>query len=209
MEDAKCKICRRHGEKLYLKGERCYSPKCALVRKPYPPGIHGRSKKGRREGSEYSKQLHEKQKVRFLYGVSERQFSNYVGKALESRGGDVMTRLSESLELRLDNVVFRLGFMSSRSFARQAVAHGHLYVNGKRVFVPSYRVRKDDVISIAPGSKPKGLFTNLEVTLKKHQTPKWLLLVPEKREGTVTALPRADDVVQSYNIKSIIEYYSR
>lgn len=209
MEDAKCKICRRHGEKLFLKGERCYSPQCALVRKPYPPGVHGRNKKTRREGSEYSRQLHEKQKVRFLYGVNETQFSNYVKKALSVHGGDVIKRLIESLELRLDNVVFRLGFAVSRSVARQLISHGHIQVDGKRVFVPSYRTRPGHKISISSLSASKGVYQNLDSALKKHQAPTWLALNPEAHEGTIAALPKVEDMVRLYDIKSIIGYYSR
>lgn len=209
MSDTKCKTCRRQGEKLFLKGERCYSQKCAIIRKPYAPGIHGNKKRSRREGSEFGVQLREKQKVRFTYGVSEKQFSSYVEKALSSHGGDVMRSLIESLEFRLDNVVFRLGFAVSRSIARQMIAHGHITVNGKKVFTPSYRTRQGHVIGVAAGSETKGMFQNLDITLKKHQAPSWLSLVPEKREGTIVTLPKVEDVVRLYNIRSIIEYYSR
>jgi len=208
MESAKCKICRRRGEKLFLKGERCYSPKCAVIRKPYPPGVHG-NKKRRRGGSEFSMQLGEKQKVRFLYGVSERQFRNYVERALGGHSGDVVQKLVESLELRLDNVVFRLGLAVSRSIARQLISHGHITVDNKRVFVPSYRVHNGQKIGVFVGSESKGAFQNLDITLKKHTPPSWLSLVPETREGRVESLPKVEDVVRIYNIKSIIEYYSR
>ncbi len=208
MQSSKCKICRRQGEKLFLKGERCYSPKCAVLRKPYPPGVHG-NKKRRRGGSEFAAQLHEKQKVRFLYGVSERQFRNYVERAQGGHSGDVVQKLVQSLEQRLDNVVFRLGFAVSRSIARQLVGHGHIAVDGRKVFVPSYRVRPGQKISITPGSESKGVFQNLDITLKKHMPPDWLSLVPESKEGTVASLPKVEDVVRIYNIKSIIEYYSR
>lgn len=209
MQDAKCKRCRREGEKLFLKGERCYSQKCAVVRKPYPPGIHGQKKRGRREKSEFSRQLHEKQKMRFSYGISESQFSSYVENALSSHTGDVVKKLTESLEMRLDNVVFRLGFAMSRSIASQMVSHGHILVNGKKVFTPSYQTRVGSIISIAPTSRSKGMFPNLEITLKKHQTPSWISLVPEKYEGTITSLPKVEDMVRLYDVKSIIEYYSR
>lgn len=208
MEDAKCKICRRQGEKLFLKGERCYSAKCAIVRKPYAPGIHG-NKKRRRGLSEYGQQLQEKQRVRFLYGVSESQFRGYVEKALASHSGDAIHKLLEQLESRLDNVVFRLGFSVSRSVARQLVSHGHILVNGKRVRVPSYHVRQGNIITIAPVSQTNGAFRNLDTTLKKYTPPEWLMVVPESREGSITSLPKVDDMVRSHNIKSIIEYYSR
>ena len=208
MEDAKCKICRRQGEKLFLKGDRCFSPKCAIVRKPYPPGIHG-NKKRRRGLSEYGQQLQEKQRVRFLYGVSESQFRNYVEKALASHSGDAIHTLLGELESRLDNVVFRLGFAVSRSVAHPLVSHGHIFVNGKRVRVPSFHVRTGDKVTIGQGSQAKGVFRNLDIVLKKYTPPEWLALVPESREGSVVSLPKVDDVVRSHNIKSIIEYYSR
>lgn len=206
--DSKCKICRRQGEKLFLKGARCYTPKCAMVRKPYAPGIHG-NKKRRRTGSEFGAQLTEKQKVRFLYGVSESQFEKYVRHALETHGGDVVQQLIRQLEFRLDNVVFRLGFAVSRSLARQMISHGHITVDGKKVFIASYHVRVGTKIGIAPASLSKGLFRDVDITLKKQQVPSWLTLEPEKHEGEVISLPKVEDVVRLYNIKSIIEYYSR
>ncbi|MBI2052787.1 MAG: 30S ribosomal protein S4 [Candidatus Ryanbacteria bacterium] len=208
MTDAKCKICRRQGEKLFLKGERCYSQKCAIVRKPYPPGVHGRARRRRAE-SEFAIQLREKQKVRFLYGVSENQFQKYVESALGSHGGDVIEKVVRNLEMRLDNIVFRLGFALSRSIARQLISHGHIAVHGKRVFVPSYQARAGQKISIAEQSIAKGVFRNLDITLKKHAPPAWLSLNPEAKEGEVTSLPKVEDVIKSYNIRSIIEYYSR
>jgi small subunit ribosomal protein S4 len=198
-----CKICRRVGASV------CGREKCAFRRKPYAPGIHGRTKKRRREGSEFSEQLRDKQVVRFSYGISESQFSAYVMKSLAGHKGDVVGRLIGFLELRLDNVVYRLGFAPSRSLARQLVSHGHITVNGRKVFVPSYQVRRGQTVAIAPRSQAKNVFQNLDITLKKQQTPSWLSLVPEKREGVVADLPKVEDVVRSYNIKSIIEYYSR
>lgn len=198
-----CKICRRIGASV------CGRDKCAFRRKPYPPGIHGRNKRRRKEVSEFSRQLREKQIVRHSYGVSESQFRGYVTRALAGHGGDVIKKLIESLEFRLDNVVCRLGFAKSRSLARQIVAHGHILVNGRRVFVPSYRTRPGQKISIAPQSQQKGMFRDLEITLKKHQPPAWLSLVPESREGDILSLPKVEDVVRLYDIKSIIEFYSR
>jgi len=187
----------------------CGREKCAFRRKPYPPGIHGRGKRRRREVSEYARQLREKQIVRHSYGLSESQFRGYVTKALSGHGGDVIQKLIASLELRLDNVVYRIGFARARSVARQIVAHGHITVNGRRVFVPSYRTRPGHVIAIAAKSQGKGVFRDLEITLKKHQTLSWLSLVSEKREGTIMSLPKVEDMVRLYDIKSIIEYYSR
>lgn len=192
-----------------MKGERCYSAKCAMIRKPYAPGIHGKGTKRRREVSEYARQLHEKQRVRLLYGVSERQFSAYVSKALGGHGGDVIQKFVSSLELRLDNVVFRLGFAVSRSVARQIISHGHITVDGKKVFVPSYRLKVGQRIGIASSSAAKGVFKDLEMLLKKHETSSWLSFVPEKREGSVSSLPKVEDMVRLYDVKSIMEYYSR
>lgn len=206
--DAKCKICRRFGEKLFLKGERCYSPKCGIVRKPYPPGIHGQARK-RRGGSEYATQLMEKQRVRHLYGVSEKQFRNYVESAMRVKGVDVAQKLVETLESRLDNALFRLGYAVSRSVAHQMIGHGHIMINEKPISIPSYRVRPGDKISIRPSSLGKGIFRDLDTTLKKHKAPEWLELNAESREGAVKSLPKVEDVVQSRNIKVIIEYYSR
>ena len=198
-----CRICRRIGASV------CGREKCAFRRKPYPPGIHGRGKRRRREISEYARQLREKQIVRHSYGLSESQFRGYVTKALAGHGGDVIQKLIGSLELRLDNVVWRLGFARTRSVARQLVAHGHISVNGRRVFVPSYRTRPGSVVAITTQSQGKGVFRDLEITLKKHQPPSWLSLVPEKREGTITSLPKVEDMVRLYDVKSIIEFYSR
>lgn len=198
-----CKICRRVGASV------CGREKCAFRKKPYAPGIHGRNKKKRREGSEYGKQLREKQVMRFSYGISERQFRLYVTRALAGHRGDVTKKLIEFLEMRLDNIVLRLGFARSRALARQLVAHGHVTVDGRRVFTPSYRVRVGQKIAIRPVSQSKGVFRDLEITLKKHQTPNWLSLIPESREGDIISLPKVEEMVRLYDIKSIIEYYSR
>ncbi|MBI4121560.1 MAG: 30S ribosomal protein S4 [Candidatus Ryanbacteria bacterium] len=187
----------------------CGREKCAFRRKPYPPGIHGRSRGRRREVSEFARQLRAKQIVRFSYGVSESQFKNYVSRALAGSGADVTKKLVDALELRLDSVVLRLGFVRTRSLARQVVSHGHITVNGRRAFTPSYQTKVGQVIAIHPQSQGKGVFRDLEITLKKVETPPWLSLVPEKREGTVKSLPKVEDMVRLYDFKSIIEYYSR
>ncbi|MEK7643567.1 MAG: 30S ribosomal protein S4 [Patescibacteria group bacterium] len=208
MSDSKCKRCRRQGEKLYLKGERCYTPKCAVTRKPYAPGGRGAAAR-RRPKSEFGRQLSEKQKMRFLYDVSESQFSSYVAQAMKGKGGDAGASLIQILESRLDNVVFRLGFSVSRSVARQLVSHGHMLVNGKRVFTASYRTRIGDVISIDPAAITTGAFGHIDIMLKKHQAPSWVTLAPEKREGAIVSLPKVEDVVRLFNVNSIIEYYAR
>ena len=182
MADAKCKTCRRIGEKLFLKGERCFTPKCAVVRKPYAPGSHG--KKRGRAPSEYSRQLHEKQKLKALYGVSETQFRRYVTVAA-ARHGQSVEELMSQLERRLDNTVFRLGLAFSRSVARQLASHGHLLVNNKRVTIPSYAVRPGDLISVRKESLQKPPFKEALERVKKytprrgltltarHSPPKW------------------------------------
>ncbi len=209
MADTKCKTCRRVGEKLFLKGERCFSPKCALVRKPYAPGIHGGKKGGRKpRQSEFGAQLNEKQKMRNAYGVMEKQFETYVLKAMNSKA-DVLGTLVGSLERRLDNVVFRLGFAISRSLAAQMVSHGHVYVNGKRVTISSYQVDKDDVVTLGTTAREGALGKHLDALLKKHQAPLWLNINVEKQTGTVVGVPSVSDVGTSYNLKAIIEYYSR
>ena len=190
----------------------CGREKCAFRKKPYPPGVHGRSRvRGRGGASEYGLQLREKQKLKFLYGLRETQFKNYVLEA-ERMTGSSIERLMEILELRLDNVIFRLGFAASRSLARQLVSHGHIAVNGRKVTIPSFRVRAGDVVAIRPGSAGKGAFRDLELLLKKYEPPAWLELDKEKREGKVLgrASVAADPALASnVNLSAIIEFYSR
>lgn len=207
---SKCKVCRRAGEKLFLKGERCYTPKCAVVRKPFPPGIHGRGlKRSRRSVSEYGTQLREKQELKFLYGMRETQFKNYVKKAIDTQGIDTAEKLIQLLETRLDNVVFRSGLALSRSIANQLVGHGHIMVNGRKIDIPSHNVRKGDVVSIRPQSASKGVFKNLDIYLKKYQPPQWLKVSKEKKECEIVGLPILEQVGINTNINLIIEFYSR
>jgi len=209
MLNPKCKICRRLGVKLFLKGERCLSPKCALLKKPYPPGL--KTKKARRSLSEYSKELREKQKLKNLYNLKEKQFKNYVKEVLEKRGKveDTGLLLIRKLEKRLDNVIFRLGFAFSRAKARQLVSHDHFVVNGKRINIPSYQVKKEDKISLVPSSRKIGTFKDITTILKKHKIPSWLKLDIEKLEGEVIAEPTLEEVVPPAEISIIFEYYSR
>lgn len=169
-----CKLCRREGVKLYLKGDRCYSDKCAIVRRPYAPGQHGHNKK---KLTNYGLQLREKQKAKRIYGVLESQFRKYYEEAERQKGiaGENLLRL---LEMRLDNVVFRLGFAGSRAEARQLVRHGHFTVNGKKVTIPSYQVRVNDVIAVKEGSKNLEKFKSLQEVATT--TPKWLTVDKEK-----------------------------
>lgn len=195
------------GEKLFLKGDRCFTPKCAVVRKPYAPGIHGNAKK-RRGLSEYGIQLKEKQKLRNLYHLRENQFRTYVHNAMKTQGADASAKLLESLTLRLDNIVFEAGFVSSRSIARQLVSHGHARVNGRKTTVPSHIVRVGDTVSLTDASWQSERMKNTEELFQKHIAPTWIALDREAKTATVSSLP--DTTKQtSFNIKLIIEYYAR
>jgi len=208
MINSKCKICRRLGLKLFLKGERCLTPKCPIVKRPYPPGQKG--KKRTRALSEYGKELREKQKLKNWYNLKEKQFRKYIKEVLEKRGKiDVVTLLIRKLEARLDNVIFRLGFASSRTRARKLVSHGHFLVNGKLVNIPSYQVKKGDEISIRSVSRKKILFQNLPIILKKYRPPSWILLDIEKLTGKVKELPSLEEAGLPVEISAIFEYYSR
>ncbi|MEW5908081.1 MAG: 30S ribosomal protein S4 [Patescibacteria group bacterium] len=211
MMDLKCKKCRRAKEKLFLKGERCYSPKCSVVRKPYAPGIFGKkgSKHTKPGLSEYGVQLMEKQMIRNSYGLKERQFANYVRAASRIKGEDRGVKLYEFLESRLDNVVFRMGFTNSRNEARQLVNHGHLLVNNRKVNIPSYRVKIGDKISIRALSKDKSIFKNLDIKLKKYSPPLWIKLDKEKMAEIVGKPFISNDPKMEKTLHSIIEFYSR
>jgi len=202
---ADCKLCRREGCKLFLKGDRCVTGKCAMDRRPTAPGQHGATAQ-RKKPTGYALQLREKQKVKRAYGVLERQFKNYYEEAKRNKGatGEVMLSL---LERRLDNVVYRLGFGVSRGQARQLVNHGHFTVNGKKVNVPSYSVKLGDTISVVEVDKNKELFK--EIKGSKIITPKWLEVNTTALSGKVTALPIRDDIDLSIAEHLIIELYSR
>ena len=189
----------------------CGREKCAFKRKPYSPGVHGRAKSVRRRSmlSEFGSQLKEKQKVKFLYGLRERQFKNLVSKAISAKSAETSRMIIELLETRLDNVVYRLGFAPSRSAARQMVGHGHIWVNGRRVTIPSRKMKVGQIVSIRPQSAGLGIFRDLDLRLKKYQAPGWLDLDLAKREGKVRALPAAEEVDTGANLNSVIEFYSR
>lgn len=207
--DKKCKRCRRAGEKLFLKGEKCFTPKCTFERKSYPPGMPLSARKHRSMMSEYGMQLKEKQKVRNIYRLSEKQFATYVKKAGAVHGVPPAHQLFENLETRLDNVAFRLGFAHSRALARQIVTHGHLTVNGRRVDIPSYHLKQGDVVGIRPQSMKSPLFQELSEKLQKQSAPAWLKLDAKKLEGTVDGKPALDMSDMTHNLTSIIEFYSR
>lgn len=204
-----CKICRRLEQKLFLKGEKCLSPKCPMVKRPYPPGAK-KQRRGFRK-SEYAKELAEKQKLKKYYGLKEGQFSGYVKEIFNKRNAeqDAALALIGRLEKRLDNIIFRLGFARSRREARELVSHGHFLVNSKPVNIPSFSVKKGDIISIKETKKAKTFFKNLAITLKNYQAPGWLKLNKDKAEGEITGEPSLEDLDSPVDIPSIFEFYSR
>lgn len=204
--DSVCRQCRREGIKLFLKGDRCYSAKCAITKRHTPPGQHGQSRA--KKPSEYGLQLREKQKCRRAYGVLESQFRKYYDMAANMRGvtGDNMLSL---LERRLDNVAFRLGFGNSRAMARQLVTHGHILVDGKKVDIPSYLVKPGQVISLRSKSRDMQHLKELREQGSKNTIPKWLELDAENLSGKVMALPQRDDIDLTLEEHLIVEFYSR
>ena len=205
--DKKCKICRRAGEKLFLKGEKCFTPKCIFVKKPYPPGKLDSDRKHKSVRSEFGAHLIEKQKVRNVYGVGEKQFSNYVKMAKNKKGVSPMETLYESLESRLDNVVFRLGLASSRPLSRQLVSHGHIIVNDRKVTIPSYQLASGDKVSIRGGSRDIGPFKELATKLEKHPRPEWIKF--DMGSGVALIQGKPKDANFPFNLSSVIEFYSR
>ncbi|GAB6099872.1 30S ribosomal protein S4 [Halanaerocella petrolearia] len=201
-----CKLCRREGEKLYLKGERCHSDKCAIERRPYAPGEHGQGRRGKL--SEYGVQLREKQKVRRAYGVLENQFRRYFEEA-ENQPGITGENFLELLESRLDNVVYRLGFATSRNEARQLVRHGHIEVNGSRVDIPSYRVEADDEIAVKEGSKSLKRMKEIAEYNEDKEVPSWLQVNFDKLQSKVLAEPVREEIDLPIQEQLIVEFYSR
>ncbi len=196
---------RALGEHLHLKGERCNSPKCAMIRKPYKPGVHG--PRGRRKNlSDFGRQLQEKQKFKLVYGIDERGLLRLFIQA-QKRKGSTAAEFLRLLELRLDNVLYRLGLASSRTVARQLVVHGHILVNKKRVRSPGYQVRVNDVIAIRPESQSHKNFEPLKETLKKYEVPSWLLLNADAKEGKVLSLP--DQIESPFEINLLVESFSK
>ncbi len=206
-----CKICRRLQQKIFLKGEKCLSPKCPMVRRPYPPGAKKKKKRGHGKLSEYGKELAEKQKLKKYYGLSERQFRAYVKNILKKRGGqaDAALSLISKLEHRLDNVIFRLGFAKSRREARVLVSHSHFLVNGRPVNVASFATKKGDKIVIKESKKNRINFRALPHLLKNYQAPAWLKLDKDKVEGSVVGEPTLDNMESAVDISAIFEFYSR
>jgi len=200
-----CRLCRREGTKLFLKGTRCYTKKCAFERRPSPPGQHGVR---RRKMGDFGIQLREKQKVRRVYSVLERQFHNYF-VAAGSLDGVTGENLLRFLETRLDNVVFRLGFATSRAQARQLVNHGHFAVNGVPTDVASFVVKPGDRIEVRESRRDREPFKLAKETLRSHQAPEWLSLEPARLAGSVLSLPRRDQMPLDLNEQLVVEFYSR
>lgn len=200
-----CRLCRREGEKLFLKGERCYTGKCAVERREGGPGQHGR---GRQSRSDYKLQLREKQKTRRMYGLLEKQFHQYYERAAQGRGV-TGTELLVQLETRLDNVAYRLGFGLSRRQSRQLIRHGHVLVNGKRVNVPSFRVSAGDVVEVAEAMKKNLQVQSAVASAASRLVPGWLTLERDALRGTVNALPTREMMPPSVNEQLIVELYSK
>jgi len=205
-----CKLCRREGEKLFLKGERCTSPKCPFERgRDYPPGEHGRTARfRRRRPSDYSRQLREKQKARRVYGVLERQFRRYFREA-ERRPGLTGENLLVLLESRLDNIIYRLGFADSRAQARQLVQHGHFVINGRRTKVPSYIIRPQDTITLREGSRKRTYFKQRIEQMDGGNIPGWLSLDLKNLVARVANVPTREEIDTTLDEQMIVEYYSR
>ncbi|MBQ2908764.1 MAG: 30S ribosomal protein S4 [Clostridia bacterium] len=203
--ESKCRLCRREGAKLFLKGERCYKSVCPFERRPVAPGQHAG---GRRKISEYGQQLREKQKVKRIYGVLEGQFRAYYEKADRMKGITGQNMLS-LLERRLDNVVYRMGIAVSRSQARQLVTHGHFTVNGRNVDIASYQVKANDVIAVRENKKDNKYFAALKEVVKNGAMPKWVDFDPETLKGKVLALPQRDDIDAQITEQMIVELYSK
>ena len=200
---AQCKQCRREGQKLFLKGERCLTDKCGVERRAYPPGDHGR---GRQKQSEYRVQLREKQKAKRYYGVLEKQFANYYDKA-SRKSGITGENLLGMLETRLDNVVYRLGFAASRAQARQLVRHGHFHVNGRRVNIPSFHVRPNDLVNIRPNSSAEAVIR--DATDLTSSVASWLLADHDNLTGKVLRLPERVEIDTPVQEQLIVELYSK
>lgn len=203
-----CRLCRREGTKLYLKGARCFTKNCAIERRNQPPGQHGIGTGRPRKQSDYSHQLREKQKARRIYGVLERQFRRYFEYAAQ-RSGVTGAVMMQYLETRLDNVVFRLGFASSRRQARQLVTHGHFMVNGKKVTIASFQVNPGDKISVNPAAQASNYFKDMGKELRGHNVPAWLSLDGEAMGGQMLSLPSREQIDTQVKEQLIVEYYSR
>jgi small subunit ribosomal protein S4 len=204
-----CRLCRRENEKLFLKGERCFTPKCSFERRGYAPGQHGKGSQFRRKReSDYNRQLRAKQKARRMYGIFERQFHRYYGEA-QSRRGLTGLSLLQILETRLDNVVFRLGFADNRAQARLLVTHGHFAVNDRRTDVPSMLVSRGDIVSVREGSRGRTYFKDVIAVAEEKNVPVWLSRDMKALSGSVIRLPERSEIDSNLQEQLIVEYYSR
>jgi small subunit ribosomal protein S4 len=203
---ASCRLCRRENLKLFLKGDRCYGDKCAFERRPYPPGQHGQRRAGK--FSDYQLQLREKQKVKRIYGLLEKQFRRSYDRA-EKQKGITGTNLLLLLESRLDNMVFRMGFASSRNQARQLIRHKHFLVNGRKVDIPSYQVRVGDKIEVKDSSRKMAVIVEAMETVVRRGIPNWIELEKEQFKGTLKALPNREDLTMPIQEQLIVELYSK
>ena len=204
-----CRLCRREGEKLFLKGERCFTPKCAVERRGYAPGQHGKSSQFRRKrDSDYNRQLRAKQKARRVYGVLERQFRRYYEVSLQRRGLTGLNLL-QILESRLDNVIYRLGYADSRAQARLLVTHGHFLVNGRRTDIPSMLLSPNDVISVREESRRRSYFQDLTAVAEEKTVSNWLNREIKTLSGSVLRLPERAEIDGNLSEQLIVEYYSR
>ncbi len=201
-----CKLCRREGMKLFLKGERCFTPKCAIERRNQPPGQHGQRRRGK--VSDYGMQLREKQKARRTYGILERQFRRHFEMA-EGRPGVTGENLLQILETRLDNIVYRLGIADSRPQARQIVMHGHVLVNGVKTDIPSYSCKPGDMVAVRPEHHNNEYFKTVAIGIGRKDIPSWLSLDPAALAGRLVTLPARADLDVNLNEQLIVEYYSR
>jgi len=203
--DSKCRLCRREGEKLYLKGEKCYTAKCAMEKRAYPPGQHGQR---RTRLSDYALQLREKQKLRRTYGVLEKQFRGYYAEAARIKGS-TGENLLQILECRLDNVVYRMGFSSSRSEARQLVRHNGIVVNGVRVNIPSFQINADDVVEVKESAKNQTRIRTALDFVEQRGIPEWIELDAKKMQGTFKVKPSRSDLPAEINEHLVVELYSK
>jgi len=203
---AVCRLCRREDMKLFLKGERCYTDKCGYERRAYPPGQHGQSR--RRKRSDYGEQLREKQKVKRIYGIAEKQFRGYYYTALRTKGVSGHT-LIQLLERRLDNVVYRMGFASDHAEARQLVRHGHFTVNGKKVNIPSYLVRARDIVQVRESSQKMARINEALAAVDRRGVPQWIQMDKDNFRGAIAQLPSREDVTLPIREQLIIELYSK
>lgn len=203
--DAVCRMCRRQGTKLFLKGDKCFTPKCPVERRSYAPGEHGQR---RRKVSEYGVQLKEKQKIKNIYGVLERQFRKGFEEA-ERRPGITGENLLQLLEMRLDNIVYRFGWADSRSQARQLVRHGHFKLRGRKTNIPSAQVKPGDVVSVREESREKEYFQTVITTMAKKSVPKWLSMDPDGFSGRVLAVPSREELDTNVSEQLVVEFYSR